>query len=269
MPSLDVHSGSLEHRTVDLSGFRVTHSRFPAGMASRVHDHPRAVLAVTLTGRFEHRTPKGRPDSTTASAHVKPAGEPHANRVGTVPSRVVSIEPDPGTLGRLGPARTVFERRRAVGDPRLGELGWRLAAELEGPDDLWSLAAEGLILEMLTLAGRGVASERRPRPVWLPRLLEILHERFAESPTIADLAALVDVDEREMAARFREHLHVPIGAYVRRLRLDWARERLAGSDAPISSIALRAGYADQSHLTREMRKRLGVTPAAYRRAAGR
>ncbi|MDP3908824.1 MAG: helix-turn-helix domain-containing protein [Gemmatimonadales bacterium] len=43
-----------------------------------------------------------------------------------------------------------------------------------------------------------------------------------------------------------------------------ARE-LARADAPLSDVALRAGFADQSHFTRFFRRTMGVTPLAYRR----
>lgn len=47
------------------------------------------------------------------------------------------------------------------------------------------------------------------------------------------------------------------------------RFRLAGSlllqqAMPVSEVGFVCGYADQAHLTREFKKRLGVTPAKYR-----
>ena len=50
------------------------------------------------------------------------------------------------------------------------------------------------------------------------------------------------------------------------------RVRLAGratvfTDDPIAGIAVAVGYADQAHMTREMRRWFGVTPAAVRRGA--
>lgn len=262
-----VHSGSRTHRAVSLPGFRVTDSTFPAGMASRLHEHARAVLSVTLTGRFENELPR-RGEDRGAAAFAKPPGEPHRNRVGTVPSRVLSIEPLDETLDRLGPRRSLFERGGAVADPRIGELGWRLARELDEPDDLWTLAAEGLVIETLAVAAR--AGGRRPhgRPRWLSDVLEILHERFREGVRLADLAAEVGIESRALAEGFREHQQVTIGAYTRRLRLDWACRRLAAGVEPISAVAVAAGYSDQSHLTREMKRALGVTPAEYRRSRG-
>jgi AraC-like DNA-binding protein len=56
-----------------------------------------------------------------------------------------------------------------------------------------------------------------------------------------------------------------VGAYIRRLRMSWAAERLASTKKPISEIALEAGFTDQSHFTRAFVKFSGNTPANYRR----
>jgi AraC-like DNA-binding protein len=39
------------------------------------------------------------------------------------------------------------------------------------------------------------------------------------------------------------------------------------TDDPIADVAFTVGYADQAHMTREMRRWFGVTPAAMRRGA--
>ncbi|HXL85773.1 MAG TPA: helix-turn-helix transcriptional regulator, partial [Gemmatimonadaceae bacterium] len=85
--------------------------------------------------------------------------------------------------------------------------------------------------------------------------------------TIGEIATNVGVHPAHLAHRFREQFHTTIGVYVRRLRAEWTAERLREGDAPIVEIALAAGYSDQSHLTRECRRYLGVTPAAYRAAS--
>ena len=63
---------------------------------------------------------------------------------------------------------------------------------------------------------------------------------------------------------FRRHYGHSIGSYVRALRLEWALGELAASDQPISHVACAAGFSDQSHFTRECKKRHGVTPGLYR-----
>jgi transcriptional regulator GlxA family with amidase domain len=55
--------------------------------------------------------------------------------------------------------------------------------------------------------------------------------------------------------------------YVSETRLDRAMSLLAAGDEPISAIALQTGHADQSVLTRSMKRRRATTPAEYRRRA--
>jgi AraC family transcriptional regulator len=54
--------------------------------------------------------------------------------------------------------------------------------------------------------------------------------------------------------------------YLKELRLEFARDRLATSADPIAEIALSAGFSSQSHLTTLFHARFGVTPAEFRRA---
>ena len=60
-----------------------------------------------------------------------------------------------------------------------------------------------------------------------------------------------------------------LGAYVRRLRLDWAAARLTASDEPLAALALAAGFVDQSHFTRTFKQHTGLTPDQYRQATRR
>lgn len=54
--------------------------------------------------------------------------------------------------------------------------------------------------------------------------------------------------------------------YVVNARLERARDILAASPACLATVAARAGFASQSHMTDLFRKKLGVTPAAYRKS---
>ena len=88
------------------------------------------------------------------------------------------------------------------------------------------------------------------------------HRRPLAVPEIARAACCSD---SHLHALFQRHLGASPMDYVAEVRLDSAIALLADSTDAISAIALETGHADQSVLTRSMKRRRGITPAAYRR----
>ena len=79
---------------------------------------------------------------------------------------------------------------------------------------------------------------------------------------------MIDLVGNEADARaFRRAYGVPVTEYARRLRVRAAADRVASTEQPLARIACEAGFADQAHLTRELRRATGLTPGALRRAA--
>lgn len=99
--------------------------------------------------------------------------------------------------------------------------------------------------------------------------LAVLLDRIDASPaspwTAASMAVVVGVSVSRLHALFREELDTTPQAWIRDLRLARIKEWLSTTRLSIAEIAYRAGYADQSALTRAMREVTGLTPAAYRR----
>lgn len=105
-----------------------------------------------------------------------------------------------------------------------------------------------------------------PRPA--SRLAALLARIEAEPGlpwTTESMAAAVNLSVSRLHALFREELDASPHGWLREHRLARVREWLAGTDLPVAELALRAGFSEQSALTRAMRKACGLTPAAYRR----
>ncbi|NTF32133.1 AraC family transcriptional regulator [Rhizobium skierniewicense] len=79
------------------------------------------------------------------------------------------------------------------------------------------------------------------------------------------MADQADISVSRLHAVFREHFDESPHLWLRDLRMKAICRLLTGSNLPIAQIADRAGFSDQTALTRAMKKIVGTTPAAYRR----
>lgn len=260
-----VHMGSPRFDSLDLDGFRVTDAWFPPGEILPPHTHEWTVFAVMLQGSFLDVFRGRTLECPPATIFTEPAGERHANRIERAGARVLIVQPDHENEELLYPCRPLFDRINNFRSGKIATLASRLAREIRAPDEAAPLAAEALVLEMLAKAAR--LDERdgtSDPPEWLERARELIHARFRDGVTIGELAEEVEVHPVHLSRVFRTHFHQPIGEYIRHLRLEWAAAELAENESSLSAVALRAGFADQSHFTRAFKKYSGFTPGHYR-----
>lgn len=96
------------------------------------------------------------------------------------------------------------------------------------------------------------------------RVQDYVAVRVGEVRTLDELADVAGLSRYHFARRFRDEVGMPPWAYVRKTRAERAR-RLLEDGAPPAEVAHETGYADQPHLTRDLRARFGRTPAQIRR----
>ena len=78
---------------------------------------------------------------------------------------------------------------------------------------------------------------------------------------LPSLAATVGLSPQRLRALARQQLGMPLARWRVWSRLRRAAEALQGGQS-LADAAITAGFADQAHLTRQMREMMGLTPAA-------
>ena len=277
----DSMKGSPDHalavtagaRTIDrreVGRFRVSLAEFDGKHRISSHFHERACVSVVLHGQFVQRFGGSEYVCPPGGLLAKPPGERHDDRWCGVRTRHVILEPDPDAHSSLGPLSESVERIGYRLDPWALGLGRRIEREIVEPDDITDLALEALALELLVRLHRRSASDppAGQPPRWLERARECLDDRYAERLRLGELAESAGVHPAQLTRHFRRYYGTTPSAYVRQLRLRAAMADLAHAHTgSLSSIAWRHGFADQSHLTRQLKRATGLTPAAYRSAA--
>jgi len=91
-----------------------------------------------------------------------------------------------------------------------------------------------------------------------------VQQHLGQTISLNDLAAEAGMSRFHFARRFRSATGTTAHEFVTQQRVKRARAMLERTSTPLPEIARECGFADQPHLTREFRKRVGMTPGAYR-----
>ena len=94
----------------------------------------------------------------------------------------------------------------------------------------------------------------------------ILETEFADPPTLLALARRVGLNDFKLKCGFREVLGTTVFGYVRKIRMEKAKQLLETSDVSITQVALSVGYNSISHFTMAFKRSVGILPSQYRKA---
>lgn len=165
-----------------------------------------------------------------------------------------------------------------------GDRSWRFDAAVSGSPAqaqavarcmraLWlarePLAVDSLLLELVELIrpqarvqGRPAEAAGRFEPV-----LDFMRSQLDQPMSLEQLAAVAGLSPFHFLRSFRAQHHATPQQVLMALRSFEAKRLLALGQAP-AEVAAATGFSDQSHLTRSLLCRYGVTPAAYQRQLG-
>jgi AraC-like DNA-binding protein len=101
--------------------------------------------------------------------------------------------------------------------------------------------------------------------IGLRQVMAFMKRRYADPIRVTDIAKAAGMSPTRLYAAFQQRRSITPHAQLTALRLDAAERLLADPRLSITEIALRTGHADQSALTRAMRRERGCTPADVRR----
>jgi AraC family transcriptional regulator len=257
--------GGTPEPTIFAGPYAVTPAWLPSRLHLHPHAHEQATLNVVLEGEYRESVEGGALQSHgPATLIAKPAGTVHGNHLGAAPVECLVIELRTETLAALGDSVPLFDDVLVQRSAQIARHGGRLRAELARRDDITPLAVEGLVCELLADLARTPIPKADARNRWLTRARDLLHDEPGPQ-SLSELASRIGLHPIYLARAFRVRFGCAVGEYVRCLRVERARRLLHHTRLSLSEIAARAGYSDQSHMTRDFRRAFDQSPAAYRR----
>ncbi len=258
--------GSPRFRSGKVDGCDVVHAWFPPGAVIDTHRHERPTVAIMLNGGFDLQFGARGFACPASTVAVEPASELHRNVIGSAGADVLVLQPDVSRGEAWLPFARFLNEISCRQHRGVTRIAARIVGELSNPDAFSPLALEAFGLEALLTAARLRRGTRgAERPPWLVRACEMMRDDPCTVRTVREIAAEVGVDPATLTRGFRGALGCSVGSFSRRARIEWVAVRLSITTDSIAAIAVCAGFADQSHMSRVFRHQVGCTPARYRR----
>jgi AraC family transcriptional regulator len=245
-PELNVlyeSSGVIVRRVVD---------RSYADVPEHTHDWP--VLSVFALGGYLNRTEVGEFWIDGPSAVLYRAGAAHRNTASSVGFEQIEIEFDPRLLGQAG----------AFAMPVCHWIGGTAGVLAQGFIRYCAdkMSTTGIRAAMLQFLNTQADCARHSVP-WV----ESISERLRQDPSVRvhELAREMERHPSWLGSVYKAVTGEGLLATAARVRVERASRLLRETDDSYASIALEAGFCDQSHMNRSFRRIIGRLPTAVRR----
>jgi transcriptional regulator GlxA family with amidase domain len=98
----------------------------------------------------------------------------------------------------------------------------------------------------------------------LERARKFIDQHFTERLELAEVARVAGFAPRHFTRLFKRAQSTTFEAYLKKLRIQRAKELLEGTDLSVERVAELAGFAVRPHFHRAFRALAGTTPAAFR-----
>jgi len=175
---------------------------------------------------------------------------------------------DPASNGQV-----TFRRAPQTRDPLLSSLAFELCDHIERgpPDD--RLYVEALATAFLARIVKRYAVQPSEARAWgkttgdvrVKRTIAFLETRLADDVGLTETARHVGLSATQLADIFKAATGETVASFVRRRRLERARELLTATNLTVAEVAERVGYASAPHFNVAFKAMFGIAPGTYRK----
>lgn len=226
------------------------------------HTHTDAHFVFVLEGVYASSAQNADDPGGPGTLIYNPPGTTHRDRFLSAQGRFFGLSVPAGRLSELEDGARFAERAHRIRHPQTMALALTAVRAMNDSASTSDTLLESVLLEIV-----GAVEQRRPKcggtpPKWLARTCEMLRDELPTS--VGRVAAVMGVHPVHLARVFRHHLGLSPGEYARRCRIERATDLLLRGSESLADVAAAAGYADQSHFSREFARETGMSPRRFR-----
>ena len=106
----------------------------------------------------------------------------------------------------------------------------------------------------------------RKIPAWARELKEIIQDHIDTNITLKEISKDLEISSSYLSREFSKYFDdLSFGDYIRKQRIDKAKELMDNPTYSLTDIAYLTGFSDQSHFTRIFKKNTGQNPSLFRK----
>lgn len=127
---------------------------------------------------------------------------------------------------------------------------------------------EKLLLNVFNNFLKTKPGSKRKIPAWARELKELIQDHIDTNLSLKELSKGLEVNPSYLSREFSKYFDdLSFGDYIRKLRIEKAKELIGKGGYSLTEIAYLTGFSDQSHFTRIFKKYTGKNPSAYKKSS--
>jgi AraC-like DNA-binding protein len=151
------------------------------------------------------------------------------------------------------------------GDPKWGGDFYRYINEQRGGKGM--LQPEKSVAELHMLLAR-LLKQSSVESSWVEMAVEKLGQKLSCELEIETVATDFGMSEQTFRKRFKQETGYSPHQFRLIRRLEWARDHLLKGRDKLEVLAIKCGFCDHYHFSRQFKKAFGLSPGAYRKSQG-
>lgn len=229
------------------------------------HYHENPYFSLTTLGVCQDKNRREAFVCNTDSLLFLNSGVPHSNEKTDVLTRGFQIELSNEWRGEFEIDLSRLPNSSLINDPNIKLRFYNVYKESKLADSSSKLTVDALLLDILDRLAGNESHARDTRPIWVPRIEEILRDGFDDQLTLQSIADELGIHRVHLSREFPRYFNCTFSEYLRRIRVEKALSLLRNKRYSLTEIGLLCGFADQSHFIRCFKDFHGITPKAFRR----